>query len=143
MRNRAVLAYLDVQSALKYDQQIVQVVQSKSYEYLKAFKGNHQLHENTVKRIEVVDRHLARIHVAANREKKKTDEKHASFKPNYRYNSVNYRPQKSFTGTRGSSRFEPYSTFNGRTFNPNHVERKCFSCGLTYHPGFPCAPKKS
>ncbi|TRY81020.1 hypothetical protein TCAL_15525 [Tigriopus californicus] len=74
LRSRAALAYSDIRRALQFDQQQLHVVQTKDFDYIKAFKGNPQLHEATVKRIDVVDRHLARLQASANRERKKFDE---------------------------------------------------------------------
>jgi hypothetical protein len=125
----------DFKSMIFYDQQACQVIQIKSLEYMKSYRGVAGLHESSVRRIETTDRARTRWATAEAREKK--DAKPAGKAPT---------PSTSGGGATKAANKKPYSRPQqpgGRDFiatygGPNN----CRTCFGPSHLGFACPPLK-
>jgi hypothetical protein len=93
----------DFRGMLFYDQQACQVIQAKSLDYMKAYRGTAGLHESSVRRIETTDRAKTRLAAMETREKK--DQKSSEEKKTPAGGGK--APQASTSGGKGGGK--PYS----------------------------------
>jgi hypothetical protein len=133
----------DIKAQLFQDGQACHIIQLKSLEYMKSYRGNATLHESSVKRLEVTDRGLARTTALVTKEKKAQEAKQnnvgagggggsggkAQGKTGGQGKKPYDRRQQGQGG--GAARDKP-STYNGTD--------PCFHCKLPSHLGYPCPP---